>query len=293
MQFGIQLPTYWSDYGDTGAKHTLERAASLCSDLEFDSLWCNDHVITPAQGRPVGTIVEPLITLASVAHLAPNLKLGTSVLVLPQRNAIVVAKQAAALDLLTDGRLMLGIGVGWNEPEFDFLNADFSRRGRHTDEAIQIMRTLWSEGNATFHGEFYRVEDAVFEPKPQQKRIPLWIGGSSPAAIRRAARFGDAWSPFGIGVDAFRDGTALLHEETGNRPSPLLAAHLMLNIPASAGEKAEGHVNGSPARVAAVLKEYQAAGLQALICGIEAHDFEDWQRQLHIIAEKIRPQLRQ
>jgi probable F420-dependent oxidoreductase len=291
MQFGIQLPTYWPEYGEAGAKHTLEQAASLCSDLGFDSLWCNDHVITPARGRQVGSIVEPLVTLASVAHLAPTLRLGTSVLVLPQRNAIVVAKQAAALDMLSGGRLILGLGVGWNEPEFDFLSADFSRRGRHTDEAIRVMRTLWQDRPAAFHGEFYNFEDAVFEPKPQQQIIPLWIGGSSPAAIHRAAHFGQAWSPFGIGVDAYRDGVALLRSHLDDEPMPLLAAHLMLHMPSSGGEDHRGHVAGSAVQVTSALHEYEKEGLQYLICGIEADGLEDWLRQLRMIAAEVRPQL--
>src|SRR5256714_208454 len=200
MRVGAFLPTYWTDYGTTTVREAVEEAARAAEALGYASVWANDHVIAPAHQAGVGHIIEPLMTLASLIHLVPRLQLGTSALVLPQRHAVVVAKQVAALDVLSGGRFILGVGVGWLEEEFGFLNADFARRGAVTDEAIRAMRALWSEPVASFHGRFYAFSDAVFFPKPRSGGVPVWVCGNTRPAIRRA----------GLDRDAVTTATALL-----------------------------------------------------------------------------------
>ena len=288
MQFGVQLPTYWPDYGDWSVRAAIEKTAQVAQTLGYSSIWCNDHVITPAQGRSVGHIIEPLITLASLTHLAPLVQFGTSVLVLPQRNALVVAKQVAALDVLTGGRFILGIGVGWNESEFRFLNADFAQRGAVTDEAIEVMRALWREPQPSFYGQSYRFEDAVFYPKPGADGPPLWIGGSTAPALRRAARVGDAWSPYGIGLADFQVGVDSLRTQVQGRPMPLLAAHLMLHIGSGPAAK-EAHIAGDTQAVANRIEQYRQAGLAYLVCGFTAENVDEFLRQMRLFAEEIAP----
>ena len=148
MQFGAHLPTYWTDYGTSNMRVAIEEAAKAAEALGYTAIWANDSVMVPAgfsfQGHVTDKfqVIEPLITLASLVHLVPRIKLGTHVLVLPQRNAIIVAKQVAALDLLSESRLILGVGVGWRAEEFKLLNADFEHRGALADESIEVMRTL-------------------------------------------------------------------------------------------------------------------------------------------------------
>jgi probable F420-dependent oxidoreductase len=295
MRFGVQLPTYWQDYGTRDAAGAVVEAAQTAEAAGYASVWCNDHVISGRDQPGMGHILEPLITLASLIHLTPRLTLGTSVLVLPQRNAIVVAKQVAALDVLSGGRCVLGVGVGWNAPEFAMLNADFDQRGAIGDEAIELMRTLWRAPLASHAGDHYKVEQAHFFPKPPRGAVPIWIGGNTAPAIRRAARLGDAWSPYGIAPDAFAAGVSALRAavqvegqaEGQGREMPLLAAHLMIHL----GEARRGHVQGTPAHVAAVLRQYQTAGLAYLICGFEADSLADYLRQVRVFAEQVIPQL--
>jgi probable F420-dependent oxidoreductase len=262
--------------------------AQAADALGYASLWANDHVIAPAHQASMGHIIEPLITLASVAALVPRLQLGTSALVLPQRHAVVVAKQVATLDVLSNGRVILGVGVGWLEEEFRMLGADFAHRGAVADEAIAVLRALWHEPQATFHGQYYDLTDAICAPKPAHE-VPLWICGNTRPAIRRAAHFGDAWDPFGIGLEDFRAGVALLRRlaEAAGRPMPTVAAHLRLWI--GEGPQRDAHVAGSVETMTAVLEEYRGAGLEYLICDFVADDVDDLVRQMRLMAEQIAP----
>jgi probable F420-dependent oxidoreductase len=192
MKYGVCLPTF-----RYGAEPTLEhivRVARRAEDLGYDSVWAGDHVLVPADQKRMRFFTDPLVTLAYVAGFTGKLELGTSVVVAPLRNPLVLAKQAATLDYLSNGRLILGLGGGWLEREFSYLNVDFAQRGRMFDETLRILRIVWSDCPADFHGEFYDFEDAVLEPRPVQAGgPPLWIGGSSQAAFRRVAAAGDAW----------------------------------------------------------------------------------------------------
>lgn len=139
---------------------------------------------------------EPMVLLGYLAALT-SLELVTKVLVLPQRQTVLVAKQAAEVDLLTAGRLRLGVGVGWNAVEFEALGADFATRGRYVDEQIGLLRRLWCEESVTHDGEFDTVTGAGLAPRPLQRPIPIWLGANSPAAFRRVGRLGDGWFPLG------------------------------------------------------------------------------------------------
>jgi probable F420-dependent oxidoreductase len=289
MRVGTFLPTYWTDYGTTTVREAVEEAARAAEALGYASVWANDHVIAPAHQAGVGHIIEPLMTLASLIHLVPRLQLGTSALVLPQRHAVVVAKQVAELDVLSGGRFILGVGVGWLEEEFGFLNADFARRGAVTDEAIRAMRALWSEPVASFHGRFYAFSDAVFFPKPRSGGVPVWVCGNTRPAIRRAARVGDAWNPFGIGLHDFTAGVAYLRALTQERPLPTIAAHLRIRIDPSGGPDA--HLAGSVDAITAELARYRQAGLDYLICDFVADGLDDLLRQMRVMAEQIMPAL--
>ena len=190
MRIGTFLPSYWTDYGATTVAEAVRETAVAAAALGYVSLWADDHVIAPSTHADMGHIVEPLTTLASLIHLVPHVHLGTSTLVLPQRHPIVVAKQVATLDVLSGGRFILGIGVGWLEDEFQFLNADFARRGAVADEAIAAMQVLWSDQAATFHGRHYDFADAAFFPKPTAGRCPCGSAG-----IRRRLSAGPpAWA---------------------------------------------------------------------------------------------------
>ena len=303
MQFGVHLPTYWTDYGTSNMRVAIEEAAKAAEALDYATLWANDTVIVPSnfrfQGHDVDNlqVIEPLITLATLIHLVPRIKLGTHVLVLPQRNAIIVAKQVAALNLLSENRLILGVGVGWRAEEFKLLNADFEHRGAVADEAIEVMRTLWRDPVASFHGQFYDFSDAEFLPKPVGDGPPIWVGGNTAAAIRRTTRIGDAWIPFGPGLAEFKTGVASLRELTRGRRCPMFAATMNLRIdtpsgPAGPTKSSHLPINcaGSPDKISDYLEQYRQAGLEYMLCLFESEGVNDLLRQMHTFAEHIAPQ---
>ena len=212
MKFGIVFansgPAAHGDYA-SGLAQAAEEAG-------FESMWTVEHVVVPAgyassypyaaDGRMPGgedvDIPDPLIWLAYVAAATTRLRLGTGILILPQRNPVIVAKETASLDLLSGGRLELGIGVGWLREEFDALGVPFERRGDRTDEYVSALRSLWTEEEATFHGEFTSFERVKSFPKPVQAGgVPIVVGGHTLAAARRAGRLGDGFFPAGGGLD--------------------------------------------------------------------------------------------
>jgi probable F420-dependent oxidoreductase len=181
----------------------------LAEQAGFDSIWGGEHVIRPAKisspypytddgampGDAETPIPDPLIWLAYVAAAAPTVKLGTCILIVPQRNPLVLAKELATLDYLSGGRVELGLGVGWLEEEFQALGVPWPRRGARNDEYVAAMKALWAGPNAEFHGEFVDFEPATCSPRPVNGSIPILVGGDTPAAIRRAARIADGYFP--------------------------------------------------------------------------------------------------
>jgi len=175
----------------------------------FESLWGGEHVILPskiessypytADGKipamPDTPIPDPLIWLAFAAAAAPSMRLGTCILIVPQRNPLILAKELATLDQLSGGKVELGLGVGWLEEEFDALGVPWARRGARNDEYIEAMRTLWSGPEVEFHGEFVDFPKVTCSPRPVQPTIPILVGGDSDVAIRRAARLADGYFP--------------------------------------------------------------------------------------------------
>ena len=210
------------DYGPDPMKFGLTFAASIgidgpsalevCRRAEaagFESVWGGEHVVLPTSiesrypytvdgkipATPDTPIPDPLIWLAFAAAAAPTVRLGTCILIVPQRNPLVLAKELATLDALSGGRLELGIGVGWLKEEFDALGVPWERRGARTDEYIAAMRALWAGPHAEFHGEFVDFEPATCSPRPVQASIPVHVGGDTDAAIQRAVRLADGYFP--------------------------------------------------------------------------------------------------
>jgi len=198
------------------------------------TIWVGEHVVLfqdyasrypyADDGRipaPSGTgLLEPMVTLSYLAARTRSVRLGTAMLLLPQRNPVYVAKEVSSLDWLSEGRVDLGVGVGWLKEEFDALNVPWERRGRRTDEYLDVLRTLWCDANSSYHGETYDLPDCEMYPKPvQQPHPPLHIGGETPAALRRAARVGQGWHTFNRSPDELAAGLTELdaHLEAAGR----------------------------------------------------------------------------
>ena len=227
MEFGLHLPA--SSAGVKAAD--LIRFAQNAEALGFYCITVADHVIVPknisvpypytVDGKYPGTgyHLEALMTMSFLAGATHRIRFITSVMIAPYRNPIITAKMLASLDVLSQGRVIVGLGVGWMKEEFENLQApSFADRGKVTDEYIQAFRELWTKDNPSFDGKYCNFSDVIFLPKPvQQPAIPIWIGGHSRQAIRRAARLGDGWHPIG-GVP-----TIPLEPEDMNRDLTLLA----------------------------------------------------------------------
>ena len=195
MHIGMRLPSN----GPNAVAEQIIRIGQLAEKLGFDSVWCNDHIITPADAsttEPYGTLYEALVTLAALSTATKRVQLGAGVLVLPLREPILVAKQVAAIDAYSNGRMILGVGVGWEPGEYRFLNAPYKQRGARCDEWMGIIRAVWRGRGINISTERYDIEDGVSEPRPVQPGgPPILVGGDSAAALRRAAQLGDGWIP--------------------------------------------------------------------------------------------------
>jgi probable F420-dependent oxidoreductase len=204
MKFGLAFAS------SIGIDHAS--AMEVCRTAEavgFESLWGGEHVILPSRidskypytpdgkipAQPDTPIPDPLIWLAFAAAAAPTMRLGTCILIVPQRNPLVLAKELATLDQLSGGRVELGLGVGWLKEEFDALGVPWERRGARNDEYIAAMRALWAGPHAQFHGEFVDFEPVTCSPRPVQASIPILVGGDTDAAINRAVRLADGYFP--------------------------------------------------------------------------------------------------
>jgi probable F420-dependent oxidoreductase len=211
MKIGI----FFANTGPYGT--SLEAARALGAGAEaagVESLWTVEHVVVPKgyestypydpSGRMPGgedlPIPDPLIWLSHVSAVTTTVKLATGILILPQRNPLVVAKECATLDQLSGGRLILGVGAGWLQEEFDALDVPFSDRGRRLDDYIGALRAAWGEQPASYDGDFAKFGDLYSAPQPVEGRVPIVIGGHSDAAARRAGRIGDGFFP-GRGAD--------------------------------------------------------------------------------------------
>ena len=218
-----------------------EQSLDLCrvaAAAGFESLWGGEHVILPtsiesrypytADGKipaePETPIPDPLIWLAFAAAAAPGLRLGTCILIVPQRNPLILAKELATLDRLSGGRVELGLGVGWLREEFEALGVPWERRGARNDEYIEAMRALWAGPHAEYHGEFVDFAPATCSPRPIQERIPILVGGDSEAAISRAVRLADGYFPGEGDIDRLKgliERLRIAAEQAGRDPAEI------------------------------------------------------------------------
>jgi probable F420-dependent oxidoreductase len=184
------------------------RVAALAERLGYDSLWAGEHVVVPSPRvdpspmEPDEPILDPLVALAHLAGHTERVLLGTGLIVLPQRNPLVLAKQAASVDVLSGGRLILGIGVGYLEPEMTAIGVPMEARGARSDEYLAAMRSLWHDDAPAYDGRYASFGGVDAYPRPVQRPLPIVVGGHTEAAFRRAARHGDGWYGFLVGLRA-------------------------------------------------------------------------------------------
>jgi probable F420-dependent oxidoreductase len=279
MRIGVALPTVGLDHGP----ELLLPVAEAAERLGFDSVWATDHALMCYQreseypyGRSGTEIamtpgmgwLEPLAALSFVAARTEGVGLGTSVLVLPYRNPVLVASQAATVHLLSRDRLILGVGTGWMREEFEALGLDPAERGARTDEHIEVLRTLWRDDPASFEGRFTSFDDVVLGLPPRGSTPPVWVGGNTRPALRRALRHGDGWHGFEVYAEDMGAIRAQLEElggELGRDPAELELSVVRGMVPPERQDESfiEGRRNlgASEAEMVEELGRYAEAGV--------------------------------
>ncbi len=276
-RWGVHLP----HLGRHVDRSTLVDFAQRIEALGCDSGWVSDHVCWPAEiasrypytddgsfaPAPDMGWLDPIGTQTFVAGVTSRLKLGFTVLILPYRQPVATAKQLATLDVLSEGRLILGVGVGWMAEEAAVLGMPWEHRGRRSDEQLELFNSLFTQPEPEYSGEFYRIPRVGFEPKPVQQPVPIWVGGSSPAAFRRAGRYGSgfhaAFQPLPVVVEEFAE-VCREAEVAGRDPRTLTLSLRVYLDPASVMEP-EKSISGTQQQMQEAVGRLVEAGVQHVV----------------------------
>ncbi len=260
MRYGIHLP----HAGEQAGPALIRRFAIQAEELGLDDVWVSEHIIVPRDKFPRSPLFyDPVLTLTWVAAVTQRVRLGTSILVLPMRHPLPLAKELTTLQNLSDGRLILGAGVGWLEPEFAALSVPFAERGRRLDEGLAMMRAVWTEDPVTFHSRTIPavIEGMTMTPMPVTP-IPLWLGGSSDAALRRTIRVADGWHGSGLTPAT---AAPMIQKLRAGRPEAAFVISMRL------------HWNGrDPAVLQAAVDGFADIGVQHIMIAPEDHNVDDW-----------------
>ncbi len=316
MEFGFSLPTG----GPLATPENLIALAKRAEELGFDIISVSDHIVMPRQiesrypysetgkwpsSNRAHECLEQLTTITFLASQTSKTKLLTSVMVLPYRNPVPTAKVLASIDVLSNGRLVVGCGVGWMREEFEAVEAPpYEERGAVSDEYIEAFKELWTSEPPSFEGKYCRFSDISFLPKPVQKpHPPIWIGGESPPALRRAARLGDAWFPIGsnpqfpVGTKAqlaeYISRLGRYAEDAGRSPSEIDVAYSVSGYnPREAEFMTDGKrkpFTGTPQQIADDIKSFEELGVGYLLLGWRGDILEERLIAMELFADKIRP----
>ena len=315
MDIGLGAPTR----GSLANKRDLKRVVERAETLGFNSVWIPDHIVIPssfapnypyaADGRPTFPSIwlEQLTAMAWLAGITENIQLVTSVMVVPHRRPVHTAKILSTIDVLSEGRVILGCGAGWMEEEFVALGAEpFTERGQVTDEYIRIFRELWTSDAPAFEGDYVRFSDIVFEPRPiQEPGIPIWIGGEGPRAIRRVVELGDGWMPIGANpkfplytLELYTSALERLTrrcEAAGRDPATVTKVYFAVwpsNAPPFEPEVGQRFLcTGTDAQIADDINQLAEAGVDHLLLNFARPTLDETLAEMDRFASDIRPKL--
>jgi probable F420-dependent oxidoreductase len=276
MRFGLNLP----NYGTLGHRDAMVAIAETAEELGFASLWTTDHILLPTTlPDPYGNLLESFTTLSYLAARTERIQLATGVLVLPQRDPLLAAKQAATVHHLSGGRLTLGVGVGWIEQEYRYLRADFHSRGELADEYIPAMRALFEAAAPDFHGAHIDYSDVLFSPKPSVP-IRIVVGGTSRAALKRAATLGDGWHGLYQSPERARAAVAAIGEPARNDTFEVSLRTITRVGDALHDVEPGTALDGDAAAIVAQIDRYAAAGVDQLVIEPVSSDLDDFIDQI-------------
>ena len=290
MDYGLILPSLGAD----ATREGIEAAGEIAERLGFSDVWTTDHLLVDASAaNDYGRIFEAVTTLAFLAGRTTRVRLGASVIVVPMRNAVVLAKELATIDVLSHGRLIAGVGVGWSAAEFANVGvADrLAVRGAYTDETIRLWRHLWSGARSPFAGRFHTLDDFAFGPLPDQGGdLPIWIGGRKEAALRRVGRVADAYhasatNPAGL---AERIPVIRAAAEADGRRMPALSARVRVRLESPVAD--DGYaMRGTPSDIVAEIRAFAALGVGHLALAFAERDPVGLERATERFMREVAP----
>ena len=300
MDFGVTVPNNWG-IEDVNVALSF---GPFAEELGFDSVWVMDHLFNNGYIRERlddKPYYHPMATLSYLSATTQKVLLGTSVLVLPYHNPVELAKYTATLDHMSRGRVTLGVGVGAMAEEFEALGIPMSERASLTNESIRVMRELWSNPAPSFHGRRWNFDNLRFSPKPvQSPHIPIWVGGASPGALRRAARLGDGWHPSGVSPQQYAELKCQISEladQAGRDPGNLIWS-ARVEVEATPGPSSERAASRSRIpghdleQTSLSIAAYRDAGVEHLVLALNTGDADRIRTLMESIATEVIPQFR-
>ena len=289
MDYGLCLP----NFRDGASREGMEAAAETAERLGWSTVWTTDHILVEtADTDDYGRIFEAILSLTWIGAKYAKVRLGTSVIVVPYRNAVVLAKELASLDALSGGRVIAGVGVGWSKPEFANLDlADrFHVRGAYLDETIGLFRHLWSGSTEPFDGRFHSFDDFAFAPLPDQgARLPIVVGGRAEAALRRAGTLGDGYQSSATSAAKYADRVPIIRAaaEAAGRPMPQLMARAYAQFGAATDKFYA--IRGTPEEMAAEVRAFESLGVSHLALWFDATDPGEVSALAERFAQEVAP----
>lgn len=310
MKLGVFLPVS----GRAAGPATLREAARKAEIWGYDSIWAAERLIIPWEIKteypystdqqfivpPDRPFLEPLTCLAFLAGCTEKVLIGSSVTVLPYRHPLYTAKVATSIDTLSNGRFILGVGIGWMVEEFEALGIPFKDRAAMSDEQLRIIKLAWTEDRVHFEGRYYRFDDVAVYPKPVQKpRIPIWVGGEGEHAQRRAALYGDAWFPYFVRITpqelkARFNNVRRWAAEAGRDPAQV---HFTCCLPIELRQEPvpleEGRLIGNVEQIIEALKGFRDVGVEHIALQFMVPRYPDRMKQIEQFAQEVMPALRE
>ena len=279
MKIGVSL----SNYGLLASREFLKETAIEIENQQLDSIWLSDHIIVPKNNDPWTRVFESITTLGFLSSITEKAQLGSSILLVPLRNPFVLAKQIATLDSLSNGRIIFGVGIGWNKKEFDLLGYGFENRTKSIVENIKIIKEMWTG--------YYSKQGFSCEPMPVSSNgPPILVGGQSEGALRRVSSMGDGWHPVGISTDQYELGMQKIQQFCRKDYLWTLRINFVANKQAeSYYTGADGsprlRLTGSVDEIISKIHKYQEIGLDHLVCDIRADSKSEYVEQIQILGK--------
>ena len=300
MKFGVCL----THYGRETGRAELVEAVTEIERLGFDSIWVTDHVVIPEGVRDAQLIyrehmLEAFTVFSFLAAVSRRAQLGSSIVVLAYRNPLVMAKMLASIDVLSGGRVIFGAAAGYMEGEFNALGAGFEDRGEISDEYLRIIREVWTHDQTSFSGRYFNFDKVYTSPRPvQQPGPPIWIGGRSKRAMRRAVELGDGWHPIGLSAQEMKEGRAYMaglceRRQIARVPAMSLRANLLVDgvsepVGPYAGRAGNTPFKGDPALIRDRAAEFEEAGVEHIVLDMATLSHRSFLRTLEVFAAEVK-----